>query len=884
MIPRRVLSRLCLVLVFLGPIAASAGPLQTAQNQLERGEYGVAVKALMGLKTPAAEALLARAYLETGRYEDAITLAAKLRTRKKVAAAVAVIAARAEVALGQYEAAIKRLRAEIGKRPDNYEARVVMAEARWTTGTARSNLSEADAIADDWNEGKVKSAVDLAWLGRGLHLTEYFKDANEILFEARDKDPKLVVAHLLHARLFLEKADEAQAGEAVEAALKVNPNHAEALVRASAMDLSSDADTVKAGKNIRKALETNPRYVPGLRAKARLFIEQEQYDDAIGALNEALKVNSRDPETLALMGAAHLVKEDDKAFSSWMKRALRVNKRFALGYHIAAEVAVRQHRYVDGIALERKAIKLDPDFAPAYVGLGIGLSRVGKDEEANEALQRAHALDTYNVQAFNMTEGFYDGPINDMVWKEFGPFKLRLHKTEAEAMSAFLPDFLKRAYATHKKKYKFTPKSPISVEIFPSEEVFAIRTSGYPQLSVHAVCFGQVITSRSPSLGNFNWGMVMWHELAHVWHIQMSNSRVPRWFTEGLAEHETTLERPEWKREMDSELQAALVAGELKGVAEFNTMFVHAKSLNDILVAYYYASKVIKFIDQKWGFAVFPKMLKAWGRRQPTDRVFEAVLGLSLDDFDKQMTEYLKTDLLKHLADDFMPDETSTDAAADAFHRGQKALREKRPAEAAAAFDEVIAAGKDGVVVRLLRGAAAMDMTKGADPADLSGWKDAKIHLQAGLAIDPERMELWSVLATVAGKLSDTDTEAIALYNVARLDENSDKAAAAAFEMALATGDAKRALHFAEQLLHIRPVVAATHLSLAHGYILNGRTKQARQALTVMDTLGGEPLRPRMATLVRARVLIKEGKKSKARALLKGLEPGPDLKDVQERL
>ena len=47
---------------------------------------------------------------------------------------------------------------------------------------------------------------------------------------------------------------------------------------------------------------------------------------------------------------------------------------------------------------------------------------------------------------------------------------------------------------------------------------------------------------------------------------RFSKSRVPRWFTEGLAEFETTLARPEWKREMDGQLWRAHKAGKLKGI------------------------------------------------------------------------------------------------------------------------------------------------------------------------------------------------------------------------------------------------------------------------------------------------------------------------------
>jgi hypothetical protein len=54
--------------------------------------------------------------------------------------------------------------------------------------------------------------------------------------------------------------------------------------------------------------------------------------------------------------------------------------------------------------------------------------------------------------------------------------------------------------------------------------------------------------------------MVLTHELAHVFAIQLSRSRVPRWFTEGLSEVETARLRPEWTRHDDAALYARFAA------------------------------------------------------------------------------------------------------------------------------------------------------------------------------------------------------------------------------------------------------------------------------------------------------------------------------------
>ena len=63
--------------------------------------------------------------------------------------------------------------------------------------------------------------------------------------------------------------------------------------------------------------------------------------------------------------------------------------------------------------------------------------------------------------------------------------------------------------------------------------------------------------------------MILWHELAHVFHIQMSKNRVPRWFTEGLAEYETIIVRPEWQREEHLALYHGLREGKVPKVASF---------------------------------------------------------------------------------------------------------------------------------------------------------------------------------------------------------------------------------------------------------------------------------------------------------------------------
>ena len=63
--------------------------------------------------------------------------------------------------------------------------------------------------------------------------------------------------------------------------------------------------------------------------------------------------------------------------------------------------AVREHRYVEAIELEKEAIKLKPDFYEAMAGAGLGYLRLGMEKEGLDWLDKSFHGDGYNVRAFN---------------------------------------------------------------------------------------------------------------------------------------------------------------------------------------------------------------------------------------------------------------------------------------------------------------------------------------------------------------------------------------------------------------------------------------------------------------------------------------------------
>ena len=68
----------------------------------------------------------------------------------------------------------------------------------------------------------------------------------------------------------------------------------------------------------------------------------------------------------------------------------------------------------------------------------------------------------------------------------------------------------------------------------------------------------------------------------------MTNERVPRWFTEGLAVHEETASTsPDWGDRLSPDIIAAIRDKKLLPVAEIDRGFVHPTYPSQVIVSYY---------------------------------------------------------------------------------------------------------------------------------------------------------------------------------------------------------------------------------------------------------------------------------------------------------
>jgi tetratricopeptide (TPR) repeat protein len=154
-----------------------------------------------------------------------------------------------------------------------------------------------------------------------------------------------------------------------------------------------------------------------------------------------------------------------------------------------------------------------------------------------------------------------------------------------------------------------------------------------------AKSFGGVIAMDSPSgrkPGDFHWASTLWHEMSHVFTLTLTDSHVPRWFTEGIAVHEETAVSPEWGDRLIPEVLMAIKNKQLLPVSDLDRGFIHPKAPEQVLVSYYEAGRICDFITDKWGWDTILAMLQDYAHDVDTPTVIRKELKIEPAEFDKQ--------------------------------------------------------------------------------------------------------------------------------------------------------------------------------------------------------------------------------------------------------
>jgi tetratricopeptide (TPR) repeat protein len=245
-------------------------------------------------------------------------------------------------------------------------------------------------------------------------------------------------------------------------------------------------------------------------------------------------------------------------------------------------------------------------------------------------------------------------------YKNFVEFKtpttvLKLGKKEAALLRIYFQAEIDKCIATYEKKYKLKLDKPVTVEVYPDHDDFAVRALGMPGMGALGVTFtaksfGGAIAMDSPSgrrPGDFHWASTLWHEMSHVFTLTMTDSHVPRWFTEGIAVHEETAVSPEWGDRMIPDVLMAIKDKQLLPISDLDRGFIHPRAPAQVLVSYYQAGRICDFITDKWGWDTILAMLKDYANDIDTPTVIRKELKMEPAEFDKQFLAMVEAETKK---------------------------------------------------------------------------------------------------------------------------------------------------------------------------------------------------------------------------------------------
>ena len=879
--------------------------LARARQRLELSAYREAeadFRSLSGGNEAAPARLgLGQVLVTTGRAEEAIRTLAPLLAQPDWTAPAALWTSRAQQSRGDVQGAERTLRAVPADRA-SFAVRLELGAVLLREGRRADAEPVLMTLINDYNEDRIKESdgAAMALVGRAAQLLRSPKDANESYDAAERALPGDTQTLLFRAELFLEKYDPGHAEEVLNEVLAKAPAEPEALVLLASVKLAQALDFDEAERLARLALSVNPKLGSAYAILVGISLRDNDLYRAGELLNEGLTAEPGCLELLSLRVAQRFLADDAAGTDAAKKAVFALNPQYSKLYSIVSEFADWEHRYDEIVRMMRAAVALDSEDGVAYAELGLNLIRSGDDAGGVDALRRAFALDPYNVRVFNTLNLFEKTIAKEYVTVEHPPFRIRYRKDERAILERYVPALLDEAWQKMVKAYGFTPATPIGVELYAERQNFGIRTGGLPETAIQGVCFGRTLAAMSPKHESFNLGMTLWHELSHVFHIQLSKSHVPRWFTEGLAEYETIIRRPEWAREQDPDLYQALRSNRLPAVANMTRAFTRAEELNDVATAYYASSQIMTLWATQYGMPKLSEMLRQWGAGRRTRDVLLDVLGKAPEQLDREFRAFAEQRLARYetqfvpitrggpipiaeAAVERSPDSASTHTTlalallrrgrgdrakaeleralkidpkfADARFLNAQLSAHEDPARSVIELQKLVADGRDGYAVEML-----LAQTLGSN--DEAG---AKRALEAAVRLDPTQASPLYALADLAEKNGDLPAELQSLRALAALEQHEPKVYQRLLRRLNESGAFEEAASVGEAALYADVSGLTTHLLFAEALEKTGKRERALFEVESATLCEGSPEELAEAHARLSELYVSAGKRKQAK-------------------
>ncbi len=701
---------------------------------------------------------------------------------------------------------------------------------------------------------RTPAARDYLRAARAARALGRFDDANSFFRDADGLAPNDAVINTEWGDLFVEKYNNKDAARSFQDALKADPEYGPALL-GMARSLA-DQNPMQAMGLAQQALKQNP-IDPGAHLfVAEMAIYQDKKKDALASIDRVLAVNPKHLEALSMQAALAYVEGRTQDHDAAVAAALKIHPAYGEIHRVVGSITAHYYRFDEAVEHVRKGIALDRDNAKSYADLGTHLMRTGDERNARRALETAFKVDPWNVVTFNLLALLDTLEPFDTIRE--GDMVIRLHPDEKDVMRQYVPQLAKESMDALSKRWEFTPKGPILIEMFPNHDDFAVRTLGLPgMIGALGACFGRVVTVDSPRArepGSFNWAETLWHEMAHVITLQLSNNRLPRWLSEGASVYEERRARQQWGREMDIPFARAMDRGKLISLRDLNSGFSNPETIS---FSYYQASLVVEHIVEVHGQAKLRALVLAYADGSDTETAIRKSLGVEIDALQKSFDGFLEAryaGMRKALA---VPAGLTEGMPVELVKALASANPGSYPAQMALGA-ALMESNPDGAIAAFERAAQLIPNVTGEDSPD-------------------------ALIAAVAIKKGDKVRAALALENLSGMS-NTDIASARQLATLLDPVKERGRLHLAlKSVVAVDPFDGAAHATLGRIDLDAKRTDEAIRMFRV--ALATKPLDRASAHADLAEALAEAGQRDEAkREALAALEIAPTFTRAQDLL
>ena len=597
--------------VFALTASAEAPAQPQARKLLLGGKYAEAAELYRPLaaKDPAAAVGLARCLAAQGKQRQAAKVLTGVAGRH--ADVLAELAAMA-FSHGKVEDSRKWAEEAIGLNGDQLLARWIVAELDRTAG----RLDEADRgyrwLVDYYNAHDDMTAESLRWIGlAAAQWARWNRQADQFQFlvhelypDALKQEPDYWPARYEAGMLFLEKHNRADAAREFHAALKINPNAAEAHL-GMAMVMVEEREIEKAEASLARALAINPRLLDAWLLKADLLWSNFQARETLALLEEkALPLNPIHEETLGRVAACYFLLDGPAKDSRLARLVEQVTRRNAHAGEFYFELAAQledRNKHLEAETYFREAIRVMPQQIGPQANLGLLYMRVGREDDAREALRGAFKADPFNVRVKNSLEVL--DVLHSMQTLDSERFAIRYNGQYDKLLARYAARHLSRVLPELCKRFGYTPPDKTLIEVFNRTEgldghqLFSARMVGLPYIGTIAASTGRIVAMASPNEPDahqqVNWARVLTHELVHVVTLQQTRFNCPHWYTEGLAVWSERGRRPDKWNKL---LRDRVAKGKLFNLDTLNFGFARPQSGDDWQLAYCQAELYVEYM------------------------------------------------------------------------------------------------------------------------------------------------------------------------------------------------------------------------------------------------------------------------------------------------